>query len=1477
MWADISCNVTYNYGNCSKSFTPNSGNYSNVNGAIPVIPSLAQICSADSGCSSLASSCGIPSGATFNGWNCSNLGNESCNPGVSGNIYPDGTQMCKLDACPAVCTASITYPTYAVTYSCGSGASGSVSGGSVTYGNGYTFASASNCSNSGKIFDGWSCTSGVGDHDEDEHITWNYSTGTTCTAQWRNFCESPYVATQLSSSATLDPNANIKDSGYHNADGSELNSNSYNLNSGMWGITLDDDGVITGNAVCDKLSGDPTVPDHTSALNELEDLYCWCNATEYTPANDQAQPMLSDWVIAGVFVDKGACLSACAASCAQQITDSFDFRDAMYHNGMICDKGPETDCYITYDSNGTNNPNCATGTGSDPVYDNPYTVPAPEDISGITVSSGNCVFDGWYNESTGETYNPGEDIEIDMGDCKDLKFTAQWTEIETYPVTYNCGSGGTGTVPSGTAGAGQSFTFEGSSYCTNSGMVLDHWSCTNSVGDHAPGSSVTWNYATGTTCTAMWLKPVEYTVTYNCGLGSGTAPVDSNSPYSTGSNTTVTVKTNTCTALAHATFNGWSCNGVTRAPNSTFTISANTVCTALWQCGSGYTMEQIVLDNLYPGEEDNDPPVNLDANDDDHYGVRFSYGDVYVSGMCSNDGYGYNQLDSGMPTRVSNDTSGNYCWCKATKYRPGGDDTIYNLNTTSWILLDSGTNICNVGSAGNDSCLYMCGRAFAGNGGNIVVDIDDFRDALYAGQMCVLNVSISLSSQGASNHGSTQVYTKYQTGIYTDSARTQEMHVNTYSNANYSITTPTRNGYKFLGYYGANNCGGTKYIDESGYITAEGITDGIAYTSNTTWYACWTNQVTLWWDPGCEAANDCTAFTTTCTYGGTFTTPSAPAVDPTLSGIYTFGGWSESATSNTNYYNTNTTHNCTSADLFGYGPGDTVSFYGFWNCGSGYHRANINSPLNNLYSNNANTVQCTTTKESQSSTFRSENGCNLNSSQLSQLNDGDWVQQHSYGTVYGTSACEGPSVGGNYNCKCRITGYTDSNNVVHDVSMLHNMDIYMGHTTCTTTCASICAEANIGNYTLGSVAGNEVTVFYATYLNYYKDNSCRPNTFNVQYAGNGNTGGNAPSAPTSCTYNGTCNAPANTYTKTGWTFTGWTCTSSSGSCASATYAVGADISTATSVNGATITLTAQWEQDVYIISLDDVDGSGGDREVKEIYGVKWLDVNDNDIDQVSIPELEDSVFAGYYTDPVTGTRKIGSDGSLPSNTTFSSDTTLYAHFEKCSCTPGAHVANCDVGDPVVRDNRCNFKYSCDDGYDFQQNEDGTFTGAVGVGDNTSPACVAVCNTITLNRNGGSGGTSSLYKLTDNARWFSDNQCSDRVTKIPSAPTKNGYTYNGHYNSANGSTNYIASDGTLDASWTVNQNTTIYAQWTGNTLNFEWDSNDGTPSEIDTPATCTYGATAGNTGGLNDIAQPTKTGYDFAGWVLTNWSAGNNGG
>ena len=108
----------------------------------------------------------------------------------------------------------------------------------------------------------------------------------------------------------------------------------------------------------------------------------------------------------------------------------------------------------------------------------------------------------------------------------------------------------------------------------------------------------------------------------------------------------------------------------------------------------------------------------------------------------------------------------------------------------------------------------------------------------------------------------------------------------------------------------------------------------------------------------------------------------------------------------------------------------------------------------------------------------------------------------------------------------------------------------------------------------------------------------------------------------------------------------------------------------------------------------------------------------------------------------------------------------------------------------------------------------------GSASSTAPAsytCSANCNKVTLNgiKNGGSG-TTTLYKKTGLATWYSDNACSDVVTKLSPLPTKPNASYAGHYNTsaATGGTQCVAANGTFKtaAACNVSGNTTFYAQY-----------------------------------------------------------------
>jgi uncharacterized repeat protein (TIGR02543 family) len=75
------------------------------------------------------------------------------------------------------------------------------------------------------------------------------------------------------------------------------------------------------------------------------------------------------------------------------------------------------------------------------------------------------------------------------------------------------------------------------------------------------------------------------------------------------------------------------------------------------------------------------------------------------------------------------------------------------------------------------------------------------------------------------------------------------------------------------------------------------------------------------------------------------------------------------------------------------------------------------------------------------------------------------------------------------------------------------------------------------------------------------------NTQTITYAAGGGSG-SAPSSPTTVSYGGTFTTPANTYTRTGFTFAGW-------SDGSSTYAAGVTYPASGTVSG-NVTLTATW-------------------------------------------------------------------------------------------------------------------------------------------------------------------------------------------------------------------------------------------------------------------------------------------------------------
>ena len=99
--------------------------------------------------------------------------------------------------------------------------------------------------------------------------------------------------------------------------------------------------------------------------------------------------------------------------------------------------------------------------------------------------------------------------------------------------------------------------------------------------------------------------------------------------------------------------------------------------------------------------------------------------------------------------------------------------------------------------------------------------------------------------------------------------------------------------------------------------------------------------------------------------------------------------------------------------------------------------------------------------------------------------------------------------------------------------------------------------------------------------------------------------------------------------------------------------------------------------------------------------------------------------------------------------------------------------------------------------------------------------------------------------------------SNGSIKLPSAPTKSGYTFNGWYTAASGGTKV----GNAGASYTPTKAITLYAQWSATGYSITYTLNGGTVSGNPTSYTAD---TATFT-----LKNPTKNGYDFAGWTGSN--------
>ena len=373
--------------------------------------------------------------------------------------------------------------------------------------------------------------------------------------------------------------------------------------------------------------------------------------------------------------------------------------------------------------------------------------------------------------------------------------------------------------------------------------------------------------------------------------------------------------------------------------------------------------------------------------------------------------------------------------------------------------------------------------------------------------------------------------------------------------------------------------------------------------------------------------------------------------------------------------------------------------------------------------------------------------------------------------------------------------------------------------------------------------------------------------FCIEYDGNGNDGGSAPSNRV-ITVESSLTIASNTYSKSNYAFSGWNTTANiSGTAYSASQE---GVSLGGSV-GSTITLFAKWTQSVDLNKNATAAVDGAITTITAIYNAAMPSIS-----AANLPKNDGYQFIGFYDHQSGGNKYYNADGTsarLWDKT--SSSPVLYAHWSPKSYNligSSAHgnvtfysdsartknITSADYGSTVY------YSVTADTGYTAPENGSFTLvngTSGLSFADITTAntdatltlsACTANTYTVTLNKNANdaTAGTASVTATYGSA--------------MPSAamPTRSGYAFEGFYTSNDDgetlATKYYDSNGASARAWGIADDTTLYANWVIWTFTLQYDVNGG---NVTAPSSSTQNAGDVTTASYSG----TKTGYTFGGW------------
>lgn len=316
-------------------------------------------------------------------------------------------------------------------------------------------------------------------------------------------------------------------------------------------------------------------------------------------------------------------------------------------------------------------------------------------------------------------------------------------------------------------------------------------------------------------------------------------------------------------------------------------------------------------------------------------------------------------------------------------------------------------------------------------------------------------------------------------------------------------------------------------------------------------------------------------------------------------------------------------------------------------------------------------------------------------------------------------------------------------------------------------------------------------------------------------------------------------------TRSGYTFNGWF-TDPTG---------GTQVTSATTVSlTADQTLYAHWTAATYTVTFDKQGGSGGSDSVQATYG--------SALPTITPPTKTGYTFQGYYN--LEHTYKLyNADGTGAANWTWPGDATLYAEWTgiptvavldpQGGTISGNYFVRVRPGQPYGT-----LPTPTRTGYTFT----GWYTAATGGSLVTSStivtattnhtlyahwtASVTPTHTVYFNATGGTVSTASITVAEGQA-----------LGTLPT-PTRTGYTFAGWFRST------IASEQVTAATLMGDEDFTVYAHWTANTITVTFNANGGTVTEA--TRTVSVG------GQYQRLPIPTWNGHNFNGW-FTDASGG----